>query len=233
MESAPWSYFVGRSVVWFETIWTEASLQSNHLLNTEQPCNFPVKLLYPPPPSVRPTIRENTYLTVTITRHVFDSNWTLQVKVITVVTPCSNVVGYQRFGGPSIFSAWTSETLVFYHNPEGFGLNLHPEDGGSMDLWNVWYPTITLHGVTTQKTSMWSITTVKISNLVIGCILRVFVKTEQRHIRNVMSVSLSVRMFNIKKIRNLHQIRHKPKAVALIRIGELQLLICLKLRIIC
>jgi hypothetical protein len=35
---------------------------------------------------------------------------------------------------------------------------LHPEDGGSMDLW-------TLHGVTTQKTSNWNITAVKASKL--------------------------------------------------------------------
>jgi hypothetical protein len=37
-------------------------------------------------------------------------------------------------------AAWTFETLVSYHNnkknqnPEDFDLNLHPEDGGSMDL---------------------------------------------------------------------------------------------------
>jgi hypothetical protein len=36
-------------------------------------------------------------------------------------------------------AAWTFETLISYHtkrchNPEDLGLNLHPEDGGSMDL---------------------------------------------------------------------------------------------------
>jgi len=59
----------------------------------------------------------------------------IQVEVFWVVTPCSVVVRYQRFRGPRC-------------------LYLHPEG-----------PTTTLHGVTTQKTSTWIITTVKASNL--------------------------------------------------------------------
>jgi hypothetical protein len=67
--------------------------------------------------------------------------------------------------------AWVPQLLVSYHN---ITRRRKPEDGGSMDLWNVgilpqqctasqprrwrqhgplecWYPTTTLHGVTTQK----------------------------------------------------------------------------------
>jgi len=78
------------------------------------------------------------------------------IEVFWVVTSCSVMVGYKRFGGLCCFS-------------------LHP--GGSMDIWNIsiqsphymvsswrwrqhgppkrWCPARILHGVTTQKTSTW------------------------------------------------------------------------------
>jgi len=54
----------------------------------------------------------------------------LQIQVLWVVTPCSVVVGYQHFKGPSPWR-WRQ------HGP--------PKR----------YPTTTLHGVTNQKTSIW------------------------------------------------------------------------------
>jgi len=52
-------------------------------------------------------------------------------------------------------AAWTPETLVLpQHYTASQPRRPRSEDGGSMDLWNV-CPTITLHDVTTQKTSIW------------------------------------------------------------------------------
>jgi hypothetical protein len=42
---------------------------------------------------------------------------------------------------------------------------LHPKDGGSKTLRNFLYPTATLHGVTTQKTSIRIFIVVKTLNL--------------------------------------------------------------------
>jgi hypothetical protein len=57
----------------------------------------------------------------------------IQVEVFWIVTPCSVVVGYQRFRGPfftpKMEAAWSSETSVschitiWRHNPENHDLN--------------------------------------------------------------------------------------------------------------
>jgi len=62
----------------------------------------------------------------------------IKVEVFWLVTPCSVVVGYQRFRGPCC-------------------LHLHPLKR--------WYPTTTLNGVTNQKTSTWNVTSVKAPKL--------------------------------------------------------------------
>jgi len=53
-----------------------------------------------------------------------------QIEFLCVVMPCGVVVGYQRFGGPS--------TILPQHytvpQPKDLDLNLHLEDGSSMDL---------------------------------------------------------------------------------------------------
>jgi len=59
----------------------------------------------------------------------------LQVKDFWVVTLCSDVVGYQHFGGP----------CCLHHH--------HSEDGSSK----------VLHGIINQKTLTWIFTTTKIS----------------------------------------------------------------------
>jgi hypothetical protein len=62
------------------------------------------------------------------------------------MTQCSVVVGYQRFIGPlhrEDEGRGISEMLVSYNNttrpdnPEDHDLNLHPEDGGIMEIRNV------------------------------------------------------------------------------------------------
>jgi len=56
-------------------------------------------------------------------------------------------------------AAWTSETLISYHNiSSGWRWRQH----GPLKRW---YPTTTLHGVTTQKTSTWNMTAMKASAL--------------------------------------------------------------------
>jgi hypothetical protein len=60
----------------------------------------------------------------------FSPRMKIHVEVFWIVTPCGIVVGYQRFGGPCC---------------------LHLQ--GEMKAPKRWYPSTTLHGVTTQKTS--------------------------------------------------------------------------------
>jgi len=56
----------------------------------------------------------------------------MEVDVFWVLTPCSVVLGYQRFGGPCCLHLQrTSETLVSYHN---IIWRHNPEDGVIMVL---------------------------------------------------------------------------------------------------
>jgi hypothetical protein len=65
----------------------------------------------------------------------------IHVSVFWAVTLCSVPVGYQRFGKPCC-------PLLQFEGPL-----------------KRWYPAMTLHGVTIQKTSTWIFTSVKTSNL--------------------------------------------------------------------
>jgi hypothetical protein len=71
-----------------------------------------------------------------------------QVEVFWAVTPCSFMVGYQRFGG-----------LCRVH------LLLQAKDGGSMLLLKRWYNTTTQHWTTTLKTSTWIVATMRAWNI--------------------------------------------------------------------
>jgi hypothetical protein len=88
----------------------------------------------------------------------------IQVHVFRVVTPCSAVVGYQRFRalwrqhGP--LKRWYPTTTL--HGVTTPKTSWRWRQHGPLKRW---YLNTTLHGVTTQKTSTWIFTTVKASNL--------------------------------------------------------------------
>jgi len=46
----------------------------------------------------------------------------VKIRVFWIVTPCNDVVGYQRFGGPCCNHAANSNT-TWYQNPENLDLN--------------------------------------------------------------------------------------------------------------
>jgi hypothetical protein len=100
------------------------------------------------------------------------------------------VVGYQSFRGPCCLyqAARYTEKSVSYHITTR---RHNPEDGGSMDLWifgilphhytasqprrwrqhgplNLWYPTTSLHGVTTQKISTCCLFVRKVYKIFLG-----------------------------------------------------------------
>jgi hypothetical protein len=72
------------------------------------------------------------------------------VVVFWIVTPCTDVVGYQRSEdlAASIFRQEGPPKLL-----PGVTTHLHPEDVGSMLLRNVGILPLHLHGVKTQKTT--------------------------------------------------------------------------------
>jgi hypothetical protein len=87
--------------------------------------------------------------------------WCFKSRSFWVVTSSSVVVRHQRFRCPSCLH--------------------HTEDGGIMDLRNS-YPTTTLLGVTTQKTSTWSLSfVVPLPFSYCACVLKRMQNTQSLH----------------------------------------------------
>jgi len=69
----------------------------------------------------------------------------IQVMVFWVMTPHNDAVGHQCFWQPGCLHLQGCGIVQWC------GTILHPEDRGSIALWNVWYPTTSLRGVKTHK----------------------------------------------------------------------------------
>jgi len=70
----------------------------------------------------------------------------IHVEIFWIMTPCHEVVEYQRFGGPCWIYLQGGEKILVY--------SLRPQDGGSHVLPKHWYPTTSLRGTINQKTSV-------------------------------------------------------------------------------